>query len=126
MSDMPQILSERDQRFIEKRRWLASHWNLVGSVTLAGLMTFVAWMFWAHQRMVNPLQMLTEIEAGQIPLATLEIMAVMLTIMMPAVLILLALVITLGFAVFGIERRYQRIIDELLRKEGDRESRSLQ
>ena len=110
---MPEPLAPSDLKFIEKRRKLIRWWNLVGAMTFAGLVSFVAWMFWAQPRLINPLHVVGELEAGGIPQATLEIMAVLLPMVVLAIFLVLAVMIGFAFAVIGNERRYLRMIDRL-------------
>ena len=110
---MPDPLETSDLRFIQKRRRLVRSWNLVGSVTFAGLVAFVAWMFWSQPRLINPLHVVNELEAGGISQATLEIMAVLLPMVVLAVFLVLAMMLGFTFAMIGNERRYLRMIDRL-------------
>lgn len=110
---MAEPIGEKDVEFIKKRRHLVRWWNLVGSLTFAGLVSFVAWMFWKHPRLVNPLHVVAELQAGGIPQATLEIMAAILPMVVLFIFLVLALIIGFTFAMIGNERRYLRIIDQL-------------
>lgn len=108
---MADPITEKDVAFIEKRRRLVRWWNLVGSVTFGGLVAFVAWMFWSQPRLINPLHVVGELQAGGIPQATLEIMAAMLPIVVLAIFFVLAVMIGFTCAMIGNERRYLKIID---------------
>lgn len=110
---MAEPISKKDADFIAKRRRLVRWWNLVGSLTFAGLVLFVAWMFWRQPRLINPLHVVGELQAGGIPQATLEIMAAMLPMVVLAIFFVLAVMIGFAFAMIGNERRYLRIIDQL-------------
>ena len=110
---MAEPFSEKDARFLGKRRKLVRWWNLVGSMTFAGLVVFVAWMFWAHPRLINPIHVVGELQAGSISQATLEIMAAMLPMIVLAIFFVLVVMIGFAFAMIGNERRYLRIIDRL-------------
>ncbi|NLS96875.1 MAG: hypothetical protein GXX96_32465 [Planctomycetaceae bacterium] len=110
---MPEPIDDKDLAFVEKRRRLVRWWNLVGSATLAGLAAFVAWMFWAHPRLINPLHVVGEIEAGRIAQSTLELMAVMLPMVVLVIFLVLGVMLGFAFAMIGNERRYLMIIDRL-------------
>ncbi len=106
-------ITEKDVAFVEKRRNLVRWWNLVGSITFAGLVAFVAWMFWSQPRLINPLHVVGELEGGGISQATLEIMAALLPMVVLAIFFVLAVMIGFTFAMIGNERRYLKIIDRL-------------
>ncbi len=110
---MPEPITDKDVQFIEKRRRLVRWWNLVGSVMLAGLATFVAWMFWAQPRLINPLHVVGEIEAARLTQSSLEVMAVMLPMAVLLIFLVLAVMIGFAFAMMGNERRYLKVIDQL-------------
>jgi hypothetical protein len=110
---MADPITEKDVAFIEKRRSLVRWWNLVGSITFAGLVAFIAWMFWSHPRLINPLHVVGELKAGRIPQTTLEMTAVLLSVAMLAIFFVLAVMIGFTFAMIGNERRYLKIIDHL-------------
>ena len=115
---MPEAINDEDLAFIEQRRRLVRWWTPVGSATLAGLAAFVAWMFWAHPRLINPLHVVGAIEADGITQGTLELMAVMLPVVVLLICLVLGVMIGFAFAAIGNERRYLRIIDQL--KQHDR------
>lgn len=114
---MPAPLDPSDIDFIEKRRWFAARWNLVGTALLAGLVVYLAWLYSAHPRLANPFQVFGELEVGGIPQPTLEFMAAALPVVIWAIFMVLAVVIAFGFAIFRNERRYLKIIDRLRTKE---------
>ena len=116
---MPVPIDSKDSRFIEKRRKLVGLWNLVGCLTFAALAAFIAWMFWAQPRLINPLHVVGELEGGRISHTTLELMAVMLPIVVVALFLVTAVLIAFTFAVIGNERRYLKIIDRLRQESED-------
>lgn len=118
---MAEPITEKDLQFIEKRYKLVGWWNLIGSLTFAGLVSFVAWMFWSQPRLINPLHVVGELEAGRISQSTLEIMAAILPMVVLAIFLVLAMMIAFTFAMIGNERRYLRIIGQL-RNERDKDA----
>ena len=110
---MAEPITDKDVEFLEKRRKLVRWWNVVGSLTFVGLVAFVTWMFWSQPRLVNPLHVVGELQAGAIPQEALEIMAAMLPMVVLVIFIVLGVTIGFTFAMIGNERRYQKIIDEL-------------
>jgi len=119
---MADPITEKDVQFIEKRRRLIRWWNLVGTMTFAGLVAFVAWMFWSLPRLINPLHVVGELQAGAIPGSTLEIMAALLPMVVLAIFFVLAVMIGFAFAAIGNERRYLKMIDQLRAEVDDQES----
>lgn len=119
---MADPIGDKDAQFIEKRRRLIRWWNLVGTMTFAGLVAFVTWMFWAQPRLINPLHVVGELQAGRIPQATLEIMAALLPMVVLAIFFVLAVMIGFTFAMIGNERRYLKMIDRLTAEADDHES----
>lgn len=119
---MPEPIDAKDVKFIEKRRKLVRWWNLVGLAMFAGLATFVAWMFSAQPRLVNPLHVVGELEAGTISQSTIEIMAAMLPVVVLGLLIMTGVMISFAFAMIGNERRYLKVIDQLTEQAGTSDS----
>jgi len=114
--NMAEPITEKDVAFVEKRRTLVRWWNPVGSATFAGLVIFVAWMFWSQPRLINPLHVVGELESGGIPQATLEIMAALLPMVVFTIFFVLAVMIGFAFVMIGNERRYLKIVDRLQAK----------
>lgn len=110
---MSEPLGPKDLEFLEKRRWLAARWNLVGLAMLAALFAFLAWLFRYQPRLASPFHVFNELQAGAISETTLHMMALMLPIMVSGIFMVVAVMIAFGYAVFQNERRYLRIIDQL-------------
>lgn len=47
-------LTEKEQRFLQKRRLLLKYWPIAGSFSLLLLGMLTAWLFWSSPLLVNP------------------------------------------------------------------------
>jgi hypothetical protein len=111
-------LSERDVRFVEQRRVLASRWRVVGWALLAAIAAVVGFLFLESPMLVSPWEVAGRIRTDSIPPTTLEIMSLMLPVTMLGCFILLAIVVAFQFAAAANERRLLAIIDSLLEGKG--------
>lgn len=107
------MLSEQEKAFLEKRARLAKWWNAVALGMLAALAGLAFWLYLRAPRLINPARVLSDIEAGALPVESAETMAVLLPVLVLMCLVIVAVVVLYGFAVFANERRYQRIIGKL-------------
>ena len=105
------MLSEKDIQFIEKRRWFARKWNLVGSLLLVCLGILFFWLFIKSPNLVNPYYVISGIKEGTIEQETLTLMAVMLPVVTLMCFAIMIIVLLFGFAIFTNEKHYLRIID---------------
>lgn len=108
------MLNEPDAAFIARRRRFAGAWNAVGGVCLALLAGGMVWLYFAVPRLVDPVYVLAEIKAGALTQSDALLMAAMLPVMVLACFLLAVALVLAGYGLFAIERRYQRIVGELL------------
>ena len=111
------MIDEKDLEFIKKRSFFVRWWNVVGSIMLAVLGVMALWLFVKVPNLINPLHVIEQLKAGTLQQSSLVVMAGMLPIVVLGLLLVCCAVIGFGFAVFGNERRYLRIIEEIAEAE---------
>lgn len=108
-------VDEQSESFLKKRRRMTRFWPVVGTLLLAGVLSFLVWMFLKKSLLVNPFEVTSRIDAGTLENSTVILMAGMLPVVFLACFLILIVVVLFAFSAFSNERKYQRIIDGLLR-----------
>lgn len=109
-------LTEKEQRFLQKRRLLLKYWPIAGSFSLLLLGMLTAWLFWSSPLLVNPNLVWKELQSGGLGESQALIMAGLLPVVMLLALLLTLVVILFGFTALRNEKRELAIIDRLLRR----------
>ena len=107
------MIDEKDLEFIEKRRFFARWWNVVGSIMLFVLGGMAVWFFVRVPNFINPLHVIEQLKEETLPQSSLVVMAAMLPIVVLGLLLVCCAVIGFGFAMFANERRYLQIIAKI-------------
>ena len=111
---MEEYLSPEDSRYLAKRRPLVRAWPIVGGILLCLLGGLLVWMFLRSPMLVNPFSVLARIEAGTLEIPMMNLMAGMLPLVMLICFILAFVLLLVLFTAFSNERRYLKIITQIL------------
>jgi hypothetical protein len=106
-------LTAEEEAFVEKRAKFAHSWPFVGSVMLAVVLGFGAWLWFSNPLLINPWAVLSGLDSDSIEATTITLMAGMLPLVMLTCLFLLVVALVLSFAAFANERRHIAIIRRL-------------
>lgn len=107
-------LDDKYIQFMAKRKKLARTWPVVGTVLLAVLIAFLAWLYYHNPLLVNPFEIISRLEKGTVEQSTLVLMAVLLPFMFLTCFVLLAALVLFVFSAFSAEKRHMRAVDMLL------------
>jgi hypothetical protein len=113
------MLNDKDQQFLKQRRWRIKSWPTVGTFMLVVLALFAFWLFWRTPLLVNPVEVASRIEAGTLTGSMTTLMAAILPNVVCCCFLLLLTILLFAFSTFSHERRYMRIIDQLLKQGTD-------
>jgi hypothetical protein len=105
------MIDEKDLEFLKKRSFFARWWNVVGGIMLAVLGGMAVWLFVRVPNLINPFHVIEQLKSETLPQSSLVVMAGMLPIVVLGLLLVCCALIGFGFAMFGNERRYLRIIE---------------
>ena len=105
------MIDEKDLAFIKKRSFFARWWTVVGSIMLFVLGGMAVWLFVRVPNLINPFHVIEQLRSGALQQSSLVVMACMLPIVVLGLLLVCCALIGFGFAMFGNERRYLRIIE---------------
>ena len=103
-------LTDNDREFIDRRRRLIRWWPLallLMVVLLAGTCLF---LFIRHPLLANPYFVFDAVQAGTLPLATLQLAAVFLPVVFCLLYSVIAVMLLLLHVTIRNERHYQAII----------------
>ena len=106
-------LNEEERRFVRRRRKWVHSWPVAGSLLLVLFLCFCAWLFWKQPLLINPYAVLSQLDAGSIPLHMLWLMAALMPVAMLMCLVLVVVMILFGFASFSREKRLLDIIERV-------------
>ena len=104
-------VSQREQRFLQRRRQLLRAWSIAGPLLLVVLIVLCVWLFLAFPLMFNPFEVVTRLEAGSLQPATLQLMALFLPLAMLMLLFIVLVILLLVFSALANDRKYLAIID---------------
>lgn len=111
-------LSARDRGFLAKRRRIHQYMPYLFVGLLVIVVGFVAWLLVSGSLLVRPFAVIARVQEQTLEESTLVTMAVMLPMVFWAVLVLMGLAVVGLFVALWLERRYLRMIDELVRESG--------
>jgi hypothetical protein len=106
-------ISERDEKFIRRRRKLVRYWRFVGPLLWIMILGFAAWTYVRSRLLIDPFAMLARLEAGDLPESTLVIMAALTPVFFTGLLVLFTALILVMYGAISGEKRYLAIIDGL-------------
>lgn len=106
-------ISERERRFIDRRRNVVRYWRFAGPLLVVMVVGFAAWLYLRTPLLIDPFEMLARLEAGEIPESTLVIMAALVPVLFLGLLVLLAGLVVIMYAAISGEKRYLAIIETL-------------
>lgn len=109
-------LTEKERRFLDKRRKLLTIWPPAGYLLLAMLALLAGWLFWSAPLLVNPHLVWAGLQSGSITEANLQLMAGMLPVVILLLLVVCLIVVLFVFAAFNNEKRELKLIDRLLQQ----------
>ncbi|MCB1861357.1 MAG: hypothetical protein KDI47_06455 [Gammaproteobacteria bacterium] len=109
-------LTEKERRFLDKRRKLLTIWPPAGYLLLAMLALLAGWLFWSAPLLVNPHLVWAGLQSGSITEANLQLMAGMLPVVTLLLLVVCLIVVLFVFAAFSNEKRELKLIDRLLQQ----------
>lgn len=108
-------MTEGDLKFLQRRRRMAGSWKTAGILSLVVLAGVLVWLFLKTPALVNPVFVVSQLEAGRLGRGTVELMAAILPLAILGCFLTTTVMIGFGFTVFAIERRYLGIIEGLTR-----------
>lgn len=103
-------LSPQEAAFLRRRERLLRYWPWAGGGLLGLLACLLLWLWIEVPYLVNPRALALAVEGGELPETTVLMLATMLPVVFLTLLIVLALVILMLFAVFGRERRLLHLL----------------
>jgi hypothetical protein len=103
-------------RFLERRRRLQAVWPWVAALLAVVLAALIAWLLVRHPLLVNPLLVQEALRTSSLEPGTLLLLAGMLPLVVDVCLLIVGVLLVYACAFMFIERRYQRIVDTLLRQ----------
>ena len=106
-------LSPADNAFVEKRERRVKHWPWVGSLMLAMVVAYGAWLLVKMPHLVNPWYVIESLELGSLSESAKMVMATMLPVVMSALLVFSLVAVLLWFVAFRNERRLIRLVRKL-------------
>jgi hypothetical protein len=110
---MQTMLSEAEERFLDRARRRARLWPYAGTTLVALIVGFWGYLWIRQPLLANPLHLLRELERHAVAQSTLIVLAIVGSVMVIATgLLLLALVIVLCDAMAS-ERRLIAMVDRL-------------
>lgn len=107
------MLSERQNEFLVNRRKLIKVWNYAGVIILVILIGFGVYMFFNTPLLINPFEVLIQLEEQTIEYSTLKLMAIMLPIIFATACFLLFVIVATMYTVFANEKKYLEIVERL-------------
>ena len=106
-------ISEKDMRFLERRKKFVASWNATGTMLLVGGGVVLAVLFIQAPLLVNPWEVVARIRAAELEPRYLELMAALMPVAVLLCFFVMAAGVAMAFAAFANERRYLAIIDRL-------------
>ncbi|MHA7815007.1 MAG: hypothetical protein ACX93N_00900 [Pseudohaliea sp.] len=103
-------LTPSEAAFLRRRERLLRYWPWAGGGLLWLLGCLLLWLWLEVPYLVNPRALALAVEGGELPEATILVLATMLPVVFLALLITVAVFLVLLFAVFGRERRLLRLL----------------
>jgi hypothetical protein len=103
-------LSQRQSRYLERRRKLLKAWRYTGPMMFLGIIGLVIYIKINSPLLINPYEVISRLESGSIKQSSLEMMAVLLPIVFIIVCFLLVVLVAIMFAASLNERKYLEII----------------
>ena len=116
------LITERQKRFLKKRRKLIRVWPYLGTLLLLFIAVFIVWLLIRKPLLVNPFYVINGLGAGTIEQSTLLLMAGMLPIMFAACLLLLIAIVIFTFSAFSNEKKHIKVIDHLLEDRSEKDA----
>ncbi|MCA9039903.1 MAG: hypothetical protein KDA65_06085 [Planctomycetaceae bacterium] len=107
-------LSEEDQQFLEKRKRLLGSWKYAGALLLCIVIGMTVYLYLQSPLMINFMEVKERIKADDIDPGTRDLMLVFLPLVSNTVCFLLLTLVCLMYVSFGMERKYQAVIDKLM------------
>ena len=108
------FLDDQQTRFIVKRQRLLNAWRYTGPLMAAVVFALVVYIYIQSPMLINPFEVASRLESGDIERTTLETMALLLPIVFIMTCALLAAIVVLMYTSISIEKRYQRIVQRFL------------
>lgn len=106
------MLTEKQQRFLAKRRPFVRAWPVVGTLILVVVFALSAYLFWASPRLMNPYAALQRVQEKRFPTEHM-----VPTVLLPCVMVMFVsmfmIFVLFLFVSFGNEKKYLEIIDQL-------------
>ncbi len=108
-------LTDEQNLFLSKRRKLVHSWRYVGSALFIITLGFLTWQFIRNPLLANPFEVAARLTSNTIPESTLSVMVMMMPVFFLVSYFLILVVILILFVAFSTEKKYQRILDDLLK-----------
>ncbi|MGF1581757.1 MAG: hypothetical protein ACFCD0_20700 [Gemmataceae bacterium] len=106
------MLTEKQQRFLAKRRPFVRTWPVVGTLIIVCVLAMTGYLFWKSPRLINPYAALQLVQEKHFPTEHM-----VPTVLLPCVMVMFVLMflvfIAFLFVSFGNEKKYLDIIDQL-------------
>ncbi|MGA1875728.1 MAG: hypothetical protein ACMUIA_08965 [bacterium] len=107
------MLTESQKNYLSKRTRLTKSWTWVGSLLLAGIVSFYAYFFVKHPLLANPYDVIDQIASNSLSDSTLSLLAVFCPIAFIICGFLLLALILFVFAAMSNERKLLKIIEAI-------------
>jgi magnesium-transporting ATPase (P-type) len=106
------MIHELQSNFLKKRQRLIRAWRYIGPVMLLGIAGFISFVFVSSPLLINPFEIISRLEHGDIERTTLETMTVMLPVVFIMVSFLLVFIVMIMYASFSNERKYLQMLGQ--------------
>jgi hypothetical protein len=103
-------LSQRQSRYLERRRKLLKAWRYTGPMMFLGIIGLVIYIKINSPLLIDPYEVISRLESGSIEQSSLELMAVLLPIVFIIVCFLLVVLVAIMYVALLNERKYLEIL----------------
>lgn len=108
------MLNKKQIRFLRKRKSLVKSWPIIALIFFALIIGYCVWVYYSFPLLLNPLELMAQLETGNVNKTTLSILAAMAPLLFICItIIMFVMVMVAGFSMYR-ENYYHRIIQMLL------------
>jgi uncharacterized membrane protein len=107
------LMNSEDEAFLKKREKMIKTWPFVGVAIIIMFLGLAMHFFISVPRMINPIQVFSELNSGTIPETSLVIMTAMVPILNLTIIVMMVVFVLLAWKFFSHEKRYHKIIANL-------------
>ncbi|MEZ6044929.1 MAG: hypothetical protein R3C11_04985 [Planctomycetaceae bacterium] len=112
-------LSDQETAFLEKRKKLVGSWNYAGVFLILVVAGLTLYLYMQSPLLINPIEVKDRLQADSIDSATQDLMLFFLPLLMNTICFLLFMLIGMMYMAFGLEKKYQVIVDRMRESHGE-------